>query len=101
MKVKLNNSQYQKLLNEVGGYDDPNIGAQDEEAMMKTLFENYMKFRDSMDVFSSLVEGILVQDRLKHELGKVRNDFVGPMNDYSKIMVQLKSQMNPFNEDDF
>lgn len=100
MKVKLNNSQYQKLLNEVGGYDDFNIGAEDEEALMKLLLDNYMKFRDSMNNLSTLIEGIYVQDKLKQELGEIRNDFVRPMNNFSKIMIQIKTQIDPSREDD-
>ena len=49
MKIKVNKGQYKQLVNEVGGYDDPNIGAQDEEAIMKSLMENYFQFREAMD----------------------------------------------------
>ena len=99
MKIKVNKGQYKQLVNEVGGYDDPNIGAQDEEAIMRSMMENYFQFREAMDNLSELVPGILVQDALKNELGHIRNTLVEPMNQYSALMLKIKGQSQP--EDDF
>jgi len=101
MKIKVNKGQYKQLVNEVGGYDDPNIGAQDEEAIMKSLMENYFQFREAMDNISELVPGIVVQDRLKNDLGAIRNNLVEPMNQYSQLMLKLKGQSQDRPEDDF
>ena len=101
MKIKLNEDQYKQLVNEVGGYDDPNIGAKDEEFIMKALLENYMNFRDSMDSLTELIPGIVVQDRLKYDLGDIRNSLVKPLNNYSKLMMKLKSDIERNPEDDF
>ena len=101
MKIKLNEDQYKQLVNEVGGYDDPNIGAKDEEFIMKALLENYMNFRDSMDSLTELIPGIVVQDRLKNDLGNIRNSLVKPLNNYSKLMMKLKSDIERNPEDDF
>ena len=101
MKIKLNEDQYKQLVNEVGGYDDPNIGAKDEEFIMKALLENYMNFRDSMDSLTELIPGIVVQDRLKYDLGDIRNSLVEPLNKYSMLMVKLKGDAESRPEDDF
>jgi hypothetical protein len=101
MKIKVNKGQYKQLVNEVGGYDDPNIGAQDEEAIMKSLMENYLQFREAMDNITELVPGIVVQDRLKNELGDIRNSLVEPMNQYSALMLKIKGQSQERPEDDF
>jgi hypothetical protein len=101
MKIKMNKGQYKQLVNEVGGYDDPNIGAQDEEAIMKSLMENYLQFREAMDNITELVPGIVVQDRLKNELGDIRNSLVEPMNQYSALMLKIKGQSQERPEDDF
>jgi len=66
---------------------------------MKSLIENYFKFRESMDDLSQLVPSILVQDALKNELGHIRNNLVEPMNKYSALMLKIKGQSQP--EDDF
>ena len=101
MKIKVNKGQYKQLVNEVGGYDDPNIGAQDEGAIMESLIDNYFKFRDAMDNLSQLIPGIVVQDRLKNDLGNIRNGLVEPMNQYSSLMLKLKGQSQDRPEDDF
>lgn len=101
MKIKVNKGQYKQLVNEVGGYDDPNIGAHDEEAIMKSLMENYFQFREAMDNITKLVPGIVVQDRLKNDLGNIRNSLVEPMNQYSSLMLKLKGQSQDRPEDDF
>ena len=100
MKIKVNKGQYKQLVNEVGGYDDPNIGAQDEGAIMESLMENYFKFREAMDSLTELVPGIVVQDRLKNDLGEIRNRLVEPMNEYSKLMLQVKGESHDHPEDD-
>ena len=101
MKIKVNKDQYKQLVTEVGGYDDPDIGYKDEEFIMKSLLENYMKFRESMDGLSELLPAIVVQDRLKNDLGNIRNSLVEPLNNYSKLMMKLKSDIQPRPEDDF
>jgi hypothetical protein len=101
MKIKVNKGQYKQLVNEVGGYDDPTIGASDEGAIMKSLIENYFQFREAMDNLSELVPAIVVQDRLKNDLGNIRNSLVEPMNQYSQLMLKLKGQSQDRPEDDF
>ena len=101
MKIKVNKGQYKQLVTEVGGYDDPDIGAKDEEFIMKSLLENYMNFRDSMDSLTELIPGIVIQDRLKNDLGNIRNSLVEPLNKYSMLMMKLKGDAESHSEDDF
>ena len=101
MKIKVNKGQYKQLVNEVGGYDDHNIGAQDEEAIMKYLMENYSQFREAMDGLSELLPSIVVQDHLKNDLGNVRNSLVEPLNNYSRLMIKLQGDVQSRPEDDF
>ena len=101
MKIKLNEDQYKQLVKEVGGYDDPNIGAEDEKALLENILKNYMLFRDAMDNLGEFIPGIVVQDRLKNDLGNIRNSLVKPLNNYSKLMMKLKSDIERNPEDDF
>ena len=88
MKVKLTEKQLHNLV-EVGGYDDDRIGLSDEKRIREELMENYLSFRNSMDNMLDLLGSIVVQDRLKNGLGTVKNNFVDPMNDYSKFLMEV------------
>jgi|1_EtaG_2_1085319.scaffolds.fasta_scaffold01672_4 argonaute-like protein implicated in RNA metabolism and viral defense len=81
-----------KALNEIGGYDDPEIGGKHEEFLMKSLLENYLSFRQSMDMLSELLPAIIVQDKLKNELADVANSLVEPMNNYTRLMRDIQEQ---------
>ena len=101
MKIKVNKGQYKQLVNEVGGYDDPNIGAEDEQAIMKSVMVTYFKFREAMDDLTQLVPGIVVQDHLKNDLGDIRNNLVEPLNQYSALMLKIKGESQSQSEEDF
>ena len=88
VKVKLTEKQVQNLV-EAGGYDDDNIGLSDEKRIREDLMENYLSFRNSMDNMLDLLGSIVVQDRLKNGLGTVKNNFVEPMNDYGKFLMEV------------
>lgn len=100
MKIKLTEEQYQKLMNEIGGYDDPFTGARDEEAILKQVFEIHRNLIDGMDQLSNLVPAILVQDRLKMELGEIRNGLVEPLNKYNALMRNIRGQFGETEESD-
>ena len=87
MKIKVNKGQYKQLVTEVGGYDDPDIGAKDEEFIMKSLLENYMNFRDSMDSLTELIPGIVIQDRLKNDLGNICHEHIEYYS--SKVIIEM------------
>ena len=79
-------------LHEIGGYDDPEIGGKHEEFLMKSLLENYLSFRDSMDSLGELLPEIIVQDKLKNELANIANDLVEPMNNYTSLIRNIHGQ---------
>jgi len=91
MEIKLNEDQYKKLLNEVGGYDDPSIGAKDEESILKLVLEAYLKLRGGMDSLQEILRAIVVQDELKTELHSIRQDLVKPLNNFTELMLDIKN----------
>ncbi len=92
MKIKLSEEQYRKLMSEIGGYDDPMIGRQDEEAIMGTIIEAYKNLTNGMNILSDLIPGILVQDRLRNELMEVRESLVNPLNNFSELLRRIHGQ---------
>jgi F0F1-type ATP synthase assembly protein I len=92
MKIKLSEEQYKKLMSEIGGYDDPMIGRQDEEAIMGTIIEAYKNLTNGMNILSDLIPGILVQDRLRNELMEVRESLVNPLNNFSELLRRIHGQ---------
>lgn len=92
MNIKLTKKQLENLLNEAGGYDDPFTGMRDEKAIVSKVVEAYMHLRQGMDMLGELKQGIVVQDRLREDLGQVRNLLVEPMNEFADIMVKIFPQ---------
>ena len=88
MKVKLTEKQIQNLV-EAGGYDDDSIGLSDEKRIVEELMKNYVLFRQSMDGITDLIGSIVVQDRLREDLTIVKNEFVDPMNSYTKFAMEV------------
>lgn len=92
MKIKLSEEQYKKLMNEIGGYDDPMIGRQDEEAIMRTVIESYKNLTNGMNILSDLIPGVLVQDRLRNQLMEIRESLVNPLNGFSALLRDIHGQ---------
>jgi hypothetical protein len=94
MKIKLSEEQYRKLVNEVGGYDDPTTGMRDEEAIMAGLIESYKSLTNGMNQLSELIPGIIIQDRLREEIVDVRESLVAPLNGFSAVMRRIHGQQS-------
>ena len=92
MKIKLSEEQYKKLMNEIGGYDDPATGRRDEEAIMRTVIESYKNLTNGMNILSDLIPGILVQDRLRNQLMEIRESLVNPLNGFSALLRDIQGQ---------
>ena len=88
VKIKLTEKQIQNLV-EVGGYDDDSVGLSDEKRIREELMENYYSFRTSMDDMLDLLGSIVVQDRLREGLATVKDEFVDPMNNYTKFLREV------------
>ena len=98
VKVKLTEKQIQNLV-EAGGYDDDSIGLSDEKRIVEELMKNYVLFRQSMDGITDLIGSIVVQDRLREDLTIVKNEFVDPMNSYTKFAMEVLGRNEPEEEE--
>ena len=94
MKIKLSEEQYRKLVNEVGGYDDPTTGMRDEEAIMGGLIESYKNITKGMTILDELIPGVIVHDRLRIELMKIHRSLVEPINGFSAFMKEIHGQQS-------
>ncbi len=92
MKIKLSEEQYKKLMNEIGGYDDPATGMRDEQAMMDRVIEAYKNLTNGMNILSDLIPGVIVQDRLRNQLMEIRESLVNPLNGFSGLLRDIHGQ---------
>jgi len=92
MKIKLSEEQYKKLMNEIGGYDDPATGMRDEQAMMDRVIEAYKNLTNGMNILSDLIPGVIVQDRLRNQLMEIRESLVNPLNGFSALLRDIHGQ---------
>lgn len=92
MKIKLSEEQYKKLMNEIGGYDDPATGMRDEQAMMDRVIEAYKNLTNGMNILSDLIPGVIVQDRLRNQLIEIRESLVNPLNGFSGLLRDIHGQ---------
>ena len=92
MKIKLSEEQYKKLMNEIGGYDDPATGMRDEQAMMDRIIEAYKNLTNGMNILSDLIPGVIVQDRLRNQLIEIRESLVNPLNGFSGLLRDIHGQ---------
>ena len=100
MKIKLSEEQYRKLMNEIGGYDDPMIGRQDEEAIMGRIIESYKSLTNGMNILSDLIPGVIVQDRLRNQLIEIRESLVNPLNGFSGFLRNIHGQQDEGHPED-
>jgi hypothetical protein len=100
MKIKLSEEQYKALINEIGGYDDPIIGMQDESSIIKQILEAHTHLKQGMDILTRLIPGIIVQDRLRSELSYVRNQLVDPMNEFNGLLRRIMGNQGQGHEID-
>mgnify|MGYP003629052226 FL=1 len=94
MKIKLTKEQHKKLINEVGGYDDPTVGMRDEEAILGGLIESYKNLTRGMTILDGLVPGVIVHDKLRRKLMEIHSSLVGPINGFSAFMKEIHGQQS-------
>ena len=100
MKIKLSEEQYKKLMNEIGGYDDPATGMRDEQAMMDRVIEAYKNLTNGMNILSDLIPGVIVQDRLREQLKEIRESLVNPLNGFSGLLRDIYGQQDEGHTED-
>ena len=100
MKIKLSEEQYNKLMNEIGGYDDPATGMRDEQAMMDRVIEAYKNLTNGMNILSDLIPGVIVQDRLREQLKEIRESLVNPLNGFSGLLRDIYGQQDEGHTED-
>ena len=100
MKIKLSEEQYKKLMNEIGGYDDPATGRRDEQAMMDRVIESYKNLTNGMNILSDLIPGVIVQDRLRNQLMEIRESLVNPLNGFSALLRDIHGQQDEGHTED-